>query len=229
MNYIQIVNNALSRCNEIPITSGSFSNGSFSGPQQVAINAVNDVLNDVYTDEQEWPFNAANESQILIPGQQFYNFPTNFAHVDMDSFYTVGNIPSNSTVPVAYLTLPQVSYETWVQYQQDFDYNTTSSGWGPSSFVMKNTQDQWGVTPPPDQAYQINYTYYPIVTYLVNSTDTPVIPPRYHTMLVEGVMYYIYMFREDLQQGGVAKGKFDKSLGRMRLELIIQPKSMRVR
>jgi type II restriction/modification system DNA methylase subunit YeeA len=50
----------------------------------------------------------------------------------------------------------------------------------------------------------------------LNYDDVPDIPEIFRHVIVEGAMYYCYMFRSNEQAATIAKAKFDKSVKNMR-------------
>ncbi len=79
---------------------------------------------------------------------------------------------------------------------------------------------EWGVTPPPDQAYEVVYEYYRVPVDLESATDVPSIPERFRHVIIDGAMYHAYMFRSNEQAANIAKGKFEEGLKRMRTILV---------
>lgn len=87
LTYLQYVNFALNRLNEVQLTSSNFATTT-STFQGFAKDAVNHALNDIYVSEREWPFNYQSGTQVLIPGVQLYTLPNSGnVSVDWDSFY----------------------------------------------------------------------------------------------------------------------------------------------
>ena len=52
------------------------------------------------------------------------------------------------------------------------------------------------------------------------ATDTSIIPLRFETVIVEKAKYYAFTLRGELQNAQLAQMQFDKSIKRMRVELI---------
>lgn len=86
--YISAVNEVFKELGE-PTLSG-FSEA--VGFHAFVLDAFNKALNDVNQEEKEWPFNKVFEASLeLVPGRQFYSFPTNMATVDWESFFIRSN------------------------------------------------------------------------------------------------------------------------------------------
>ena len=83
--YLQLVNRALVKVNEVEIVSASFA--STRGIQTLAKNSVNDAIRDLISEELEWPFNVASGTQALTVGTQEYSYPSSTRTIDWDSFF----------------------------------------------------------------------------------------------------------------------------------------------
>ena len=80
----------------------------------------------------------------------------------------------------------------------------------------------------PDKAtYTIKYYYYATHTALSSATDTSDIPDRFENVIIERAKYYAFSLRGDLQNAQLAQMQFEKSIKRMRVELINKQLYMR--
>ena len=79
---------------------------------------------------------------------------------------------------------------------------------------------EYVLSPAPDQAYTLVYEYYLTSVEMTDSTDVPKIPEIYRNVIIDGAMYYAYMFRGNTQDALVAKEKFKAGLKNMRIVLI---------
>ena len=52
------------------------------------------------------------------------------------------------------------------------------------------------------------------------STDTSLIPARFETVIAERAKYYAFTLRGEVQNAQLSQAQFDKSIKRMRVELI---------
>jgi len=225
VQYINLVNEALRRINEVTLNSSNFTNN-LTGPQAFIKDAVNDALRDIYIDEMQWPFNYAQGTQVLTVGTQFYNLPADYAHVDYKSFYITKNIPDTS---VQGKQLFYIDYQFWRDQIKERDDSLVSTGYGIPDNVFRLANDKFGVTTVPDKAYSITFDYWKRFTPLVNFDDTSLVPDRYSGVIKDGVLKYAYLFREDIQQSAVQDERFKKGVSRMRMELIGQELSARPR
>ena len=59
------------------------------------------------------------------------------------------------------------------------------------------------------------------------NADTPVIPERFHDVIINRARYYAHMLRSDVQFSQLALRDYTDGLGRMRVELINRKDYMR--
>ena len=79
----------------------------------------------------------------------------------------------------------------------------------------------------PDDTYTVRYYYYQTSTDMSSATDTPVIPERFHDVIVNRARYYAHMLRSDVQFSQLALRDYTEGLSRMRVELINRKDYMR--
>ena len=88
-------------------------------------------------------------------------------------------------------------------------------------FVYENPDESIGLSPVPDKStYTVKYFYYSPHTALSAATDTSLIPTRFENVIIEKAKYYAYTLRGDTQNAQLAQLQFEKSIKRMRVELI---------
>lgn len=226
--YLQLVNRCLRRLNEVQLTSSNFS--AAVGFQAQVQDAVNDALNDIYTAELTWPFLYTTTTQLLTVGVQQYALPATFTTIDWDSFFVEAN--PNLSTPVVGTKVAFLDFQEWQERYKPNDETAIVNSWTSSYavpgyvFYYKDNTN-FGVTPLPNQAYTIDYAYWFRPTDLVNATDTVVIPDRYARVIIDGAMYYSYMFRDNPDEAGIAEGKFTRGIGLMRTEMINKQDYMR--
>jgi hypothetical protein len=68
----------------------------------------------------------------------------------------------------------------------------------------------------PDKAYKIEYEFFMFPADLESHDDVPSIPFRFKHVIVDGAMYYAYMFRDNLESATVSLRKFDDGVKHMR-------------
>lgn len=209
-DYLGLVNDVNAKLNEVPLTSSNFA--SATGFYSQAKAAVNSSIQDINQDYIEWPFNHIRDEITLTPGETRYAFSNDMKSVDMDSF----RIKRDSALNNETVKLQIISYEDYLDKYIDQEYNTSTSIRGLPSYVFRAPNLEFGVVPAPDQSYELVYEYYRNTVDLLNYNDVPDIPETYRQVIVEGAMYYCYMFRSNEQAAALAKAKFEKGVKNMR-------------
>ena len=213
-DYIGLTNEVNRRLNEVELTSSNFSNA--IGFYAHIKDDVNTSIRDINHTHYEWPFNHVLAEETLTSGITRYAFPTDASTIDFDSFRIKEDATlSNNTVRLSVLT-----YDDYLQRFVDQEYSTDTSKREVPSYVFHAPSLEWGVVPAPDQAYEIAYEYYRIPVDLSSATDVPSIPERFKQVIIDGAMYYAYMFRSNEQAANLAKTKFDEGIKKMRILLI---------
>jgi hypothetical protein len=213
-NYLALVNDVNHRLNEVQLTASNFLTA--KGFYSQAKEAVNSALQDINHQQFEWPFNYVEKTETLLTGSTRYGFPADAKTIDMDTF----RIKGDSTLDVETYKLHIISYEEYLEKFVDQEYTTDTSKLGKPRYVFRAPGLEFGVVPAPDKDYEIIYEYYTTGYQLINPTDVPAIPEIYRHVIIEGAMYYAYMFRSNEQAAVIAKEKFEKGLKNMRTILI---------
>lgn len=81
--YLQLANRVLHRINETELTATTGQ----VGVHAFVLDAINDVIRNVNSAEQEWPFNYTASTQTLTSGVSEYAFSSTVATVDWESFF----------------------------------------------------------------------------------------------------------------------------------------------
>ena len=213
-DYIGLVNEVYRRLNEVELTSANFANA--KGFYSQVKDSVNSSIRDINQTHYEWPFNHVLAEDVLTAGTTRYAFPNDAGAIDFDTF----RIKESTTFGNATVKLGVVVYDDYLQNSVDQEYGDNSSKRMVPSSVFQTTSLEWGVTPPPDQDYEVVYEYYRVPVDLENPTDVPSIPERFRHVIVDGAMYHAYMFRSNEQAANIAKSKFEEGLKRMRTILV---------
>ena len=117
--------------------------------------------------------------------------------------------------------LKYLSYEEYNDNYRQRDSQPDKDKFGVPDFVYTNYNDEIGLTPIPDDSNRsLQFDYYIINTDLSAATDTSVIPLRFENVIIERAKYYAFTLRGDVQNAQLAQVQFDKSIKRMRVELI---------
>ena len=212
--FIDLTNKLLRRLNEVEISQADFT--STRGVQTLAKDAIRNAVQKINQAEYTWPFNAAEHSQTLVVGQEEYSWPVEFKVADWDSF----QIQKDDALGVQYQGLSFISRDEWYRNHRDEDYNAESFGRDVPTLVFPSHGNGYGVTPSPNQAYSLRFRYYLSGASLEAYDDTPRIPAAYDHVIIEGALYFMYMFRDNLEAANVAAQVFQQGLKEMQSLLI---------
>ena len=213
-NYLDLTNEVNRRLNEVELTSANFANAAgFYGQVK---DSVNSSIRDINHIHYEWPFNHVLAEEVLSSGITRYAFPSDANTIDFDTF----RIKADATLGNQTKKLAVTSYEDYLTNAVDQEYSTDTSKLAVPTKVFHCPSLEYGVSPAPDQAYTVFYEYYRIPVDLESYTDVPSIPERFRHVIVDGAMFYAYMFRGNEQSANIAKGKFEEGVKRMRTMLV---------
>jgi hypothetical protein len=212
--FITLVNDTLRRLNEVEVTSDDFS--SVIGFRAQVKDAVNASIQEISQREFEFPFNYVAGTLTLVAGTAQYSLASNFKVAEWDSF----RIAKDDSINADASRLKQIDYDTFIKRFYSRDGNAGSSDRDTPTYVYRTLDNKAGFTPIPDLAYTVNYNYFVYNDDLSASTDTMAIPDQFKHVVVDGAMYHSYMFRDNSQQAGIAKQKFDQGIDHMRTILI---------
>ena len=205
-SYIDLCNQTLRRLNEVEIAEADF--GSVRGVQALVKDAVKAAVAKINQAEFGWPFNAAEETDTLVVGQTEYTWPLYFKVADWNSF----QIQQNDTLGSSFKTLKVIDTNEWYSKYRDDDYSAGSSGRGIPDFVFSGHGNGYGISPSPDKAYTIKFRYYMNYADITNATDVTRIPESFDTILIDGAIYHMYMFKDNLEAAQGAFMAFEKGI-----------------
>ena len=209
-DYLALVNEVQRRLNEVELTSSTFANARGSHAQSK--DAINASVRHINQEEFEWPWNHVEQSEVLSAGVVRYSFPYDAKTVDFDSFRIKRDVALN----VDSRKLKILSYEEYLDKYVDYEYNSSEDVRTTPRFVVRAPSREFLVVPSPDQDYEIAYEYYTSTYDLQNATDVPTIPEQYRHVIVDGAMYYAYMFRGNEQAANLSMNKFTDGIKYMR-------------
>jgi hypothetical protein len=213
-NFLGLVNEINRRLNEVELTSSNFSTA--KGFYAHAKDAVNASLRHINQSEYEWPFNHVVQEDVLTAGITRYPFPDDCKVISFDTF----RIKEDSSLSNNTRKLKQVAYEEYLEKSVSQEYKTITENNALPNYVFHAPSLEYGMIPPPDQAYTVVFEYYRIPVDLEQSTDVPAVPERFNHIIVDGSMYYAYLFRGDTQMAQLSLQKFEGGIKNMRSMLI---------
>tara|TARA_B100000497_G_C7640750_1_gene385201 strand:+ start:490 stop:1206 length:717 start_codon:yes stop_codon:yes gene_type:complete len=210
--YLDITNEVIARMNEVALTSANFA--SARGFQVQCKNAVNDAINYVNQREFGWPFTHDTHSQTLVAGQTRYTIPADSQSVDYDTF----RISKDDTLAVNGITLRIMDYK---EYTQKYIEQETTTGVGAVPiYVFRSPDNNYGLFPYPDKAYELKLEYYKKPTALSAHGDVPTVPEQYRQVVVDGATAYAYQYRGEAQQYGINFSRFEDGIKQMQSILL---------
>jgi hypothetical protein len=219
--FIDLTNTLLRRLNEVEIAEADF--GSTRGVQALAKDAIRSSIAKINSAEFEWPFNAAQHSQTLTVGVEEYSWPTFFKTAEHNSFQLVGDPALGTTNK----PLKFISRDVWYQKYRHLDADAGASGRGKPEFVFPSHGNGYGLTPSPDNTYTITFQYFLTHSALQAAGDQTRVPTIYDHILIDGALYYLYMFRDNTEQANVAMSQFLQGIKDMQSVLINKYESIR--
>lgn len=196
----------LRRINEVEIAEDEFL--SVRGVQALVKDAVKAAVAKINQAEFEWPFNSAEHTETLVAGQSEYNWPDYFKIADWNSF----QIQKNDSLGTGFKTLSPIDRDEWYKNYRDDDYEAGSTGRNVPDFVFPSHGQGFGVTPSPDKAYSIRFRYYLNYADLTAATDTSRIPQSFDTVIVDGALFHLYMFKDNIEASQAAYAAFEDGL-----------------
>lgn len=204
--FLDLTNRVIRRINEVELTETSFA--AARGIQAVVKDSVQDSINEINQQKWNWPYHTMDGSQVLTIGQNEYLWPADFKSADWQSFQLEADpaLNSNNT------TLTQIDTDEWYQYLRDLDDNNAPNGRMEPRYVFNNPKGGFGVTPSPNQAYTVSYTYWKRPEQLTLFSDTTDIPVEFNNVILFGALYHMNLFRENPEGVSIARTRFEKSV-----------------
>ena len=215
-NYVTLVNKVLTRMNEVLLDTAGDGFDSVRNVQALAKDAVNSSIRLILQDGQEWPFLKQTYTQTLAAGTRQYDFPADMGTVDWDTFY-LKLLTSRDNEPVA---LRPISYEEYIQRYRGRDDTGDAADDGAPQYVYQTFEEKFGVTPVPDDAYEVEYVYWAFPNDLSQFNDTCIIPSRFDHVIIDGAVMFMMRFRSNEQSAAIHQNNFQDGIKAMRRLLL---------
>lgn len=214
-NFLSLVNDVTLRINETQLTSSNFSTATGFYPQ--IKEAVNSSLRHINQAHFFWPYNHNTEEQTLEAGTSRYALPDNAKYVDFGSF----RVKRDSALNVGQgKRLQQLTYSEYLDTYIDQEYETDSTKGSVPRNVVRTPDQEFAIVPMPNAAFEIEYEYYMEPVDLELYSDIPTIPEQFRHVIVDGAMYYAYMFRDNIEMASLSQSKFENGIKHMRTLLV---------
>ena len=221
--YLTLVNDLLRRLNEVTLAVSGDGFDTAKNVQAIAKDAINNAIREILQDGHEFPFLKTTTTQTLTAGTGTYDFPTDLASVDWDTFY-LRALSSAGNSAKALSTIP---FEQYVRFYKSVEENAGTGGRTVPSVIYQTSEEKFGVTPLPDAAYVIEYVYYKTPDELSAFSSTMIIPDRFKYIVIDGAMVYMMRFRSNEQSAQIHQQKFKEGVKSMRRLLLDDPLSVR--
>lgn len=217
--YVDLVNQALRRVNEVELDIGGDGFGSARNLQALAKDAINSSVREILQLAQEWPFTLTTYTQTLTAGTGVYAFAADASKVDWDTFY-IKRLSAKGNTPEK---LPVITYEDYLRYHRTGEDTGGTDAYNVPVKVYQTQDMKFGVTPLPDDAYEIEYRYWAYPSDMSVYNDTCIIPDRFNTVVVDGAVMYLMRFRANEQSAALHQQKFEDGMDNMRRLLLDAP------
>lgn len=211
--FLQLTNKVLLYLNETPLTSSNF--GTARNLHATAKQATYDTVNEINHMKVVWPFNVQAGSQLTTVGDGEYAWPAGFSYPDWHSFY----VEKDDTLNVSTRPLEPINKDEWFRFARAQDYDAGAEGRDTPKHVF-SIPNGFGVTPFPNQAVTIKFTYYAIPTVLTDFDDESTIPSEFDYVITSGALSKMNLFKENPQGQQIAEDKYKNQL-RMMQEILI--------
>lgn len=214
-NFLSLVNDVALRVNETQLTSSNFATATGFYPQ--IKEAVNSSLRHINQAHFFWPYNHNTEEQVLEAGTSRYALPDNAKYVDFGSF----RVKRDTSLNIGQgKRLTQLTYSEYLDNYIDQEYETdTTKGSAPRN-VVRTPDQEFIIVPMPNQDYEIEYEFYMEPVDLELYSDIPTVPEQFRHVIVDGAMYYAYMFRDNIEMANLSQSKFENGIKNMRTLLV---------
>tara|TARA_S200000501_G_C20837848_1_gene750226 strand:- start:154 stop:843 length:690 start_codon:yes stop_codon:yes gene_type:complete len=204
--YLDLSNRVLRRLNEVEMTSSDFP--TTRGVQALVKDAVKASIASINQSEFEWPFNAAEHTETLVIGKEEYDWPQYFKVVDWNSFQLI-TVVNGSNV---FEKLDYISRDEYYENYRDADNNADSAGIEKPNYVYPSHGNGFGVTPSPDAAYKVRFRYFLNYATLTLYDDQTRVPESFSSVIVDGALMHMYMFKDNVEAAQVSRLLFMEGL-----------------
>lgn len=202
VTFIDLCNQTLRRLNEVEIAPADFENA--RGVQALVKDAIKASIASINQYEFEWPFNAAEHSQTATIGRAEYDWPTYFKVVDWNSFQVIDTVDGANT----FQHLQYIHRDEYYNKYRDEDNEAGSKGRGCPTYVFPAHGNGFGVTPAPDKAYRVRFRYFMNYADLSAYNDTTRVPAAFSSVIVDGALMHMYMFKDNVEAANMARVVF---------------------
>ena len=91
---------------------------------------------------------------------------------------------------------------------------------GEPRFVIRTLDNNYLLFPFPDKEYTLKYDFFTFPSDMSAHGDTTTIPDRFSPVIIDGAVSYIYQYRGESQQYGIAFARFEQGIKNMKTLLV---------
>jgi hypothetical protein len=186
--------------------------------QAVVKDAIRDAVSEINQQKWEWPYHAYQNSQFLQKGETEYAWPLDFKSVDWNTF----QIRKNDALGIKNTHLKAIDRNRWYEYLRDRDDDNSVDGLSIPTYVFKAHGNGFGVSPSPDQDYELEFRYFINEPVLQVFSDTTFIPSQFDNVITSGALYHMNLFRENKEGVAIAQDMFKVGIKNMYTILVGQ-------
>lgn len=212
--FISLTNELLRRLNEVQIDETDFT--ATRNIQALAKDSINSSVKEIIHSAQEFPFLLTTKQQTLTQGINEYSFPADTNSVDWESFYIKKHSSGSNVASV----LKAIPYSLYLSQHRAKDDDGDE---GATVFVFQTQDLKFGVSPVPDKNYIIEYKYWTFPSALASSTDSCIIPEKFNSVIIDGAMMFMMLFRSNEQSASIHRERFNDGIKSMRRVLLDEP------
>lgn len=173
---------------------------------------INSAIQDINSEQFEWPFNNTTGSVTCVTGTNTYAEPTDAKTIDWNSFV----LQKDDSLSVETSVLEYIDYHEYVERLAERDGDATTTDFTKPDYVFRQPDGSIGISPRPDKAYTINFSYYQYPSELTAGTDVTNIPDMYRSVILAGASWYSEARRDNEMQASTWRTEFKKGVLRMR-------------
>ena len=214
--YVVLTNQLLTRLNEVTLDTAGDGFTTVRNVQALAKDVINNSIRNIIQTGQEFPFLKTTNTQTLSAGTRQYSFPDDYSSADWETFY-IKKLTSVDNTP---MHLPSITYDEYIQKYRHFDDTGDSTGISAPTLIYQTNEEKFGLTPIPDNSYEIEYVYWKFPSDLSAFNDTSVIPDRFNHVVIDGAMMYMMRFRSNEQSAAMHQQNFEDGIKAMRRVLV---------
>lgn len=107
------------------------------------------------------------------------------------------------------------------------DANTDPTAYTLPNFVVRKSNNSITFSPVPDRVYQIYYEGFAMPSALSLYDDVSIIPAAFEQVIVDKALHYAYMFRDNIEEAGMAQQRYEHNVNKMRRAFIAVPEYFR--